>query len=173
MRDALQILLSDDTISRILDKVGLKHWRAAKRPALTKELAQIRLKWAKEHVSWTQEQWDNIILSDECSVERGSGVRRVWVWRTPQQKWDKEMIIPHKKGKDISIMVWAAIWGVERSELIVMERDDHSPREGYSANSYIKVLEDAIPTCWQPGLTFMQDNARIHTAKKVVEWFKE
>ena len=57
------------------------------------------------------------------------------------------MIEPYKKGKDISIMIWAAIWGTERLELIVMSRDSQSKREGYSANSYIKVLKEAIPTC--------------------------
>ena len=68
-------------------------------------MAALRLAWAKEHLEWTQEQWDKVIFLDECSVERGTGGRRVWVWRTPSQKWDKEMIELYKKGKDISIMI--------------------------------------------------------------------
>ena len=98
---------------RILEKCGIKHWRAARRPFLTREVAALRsalrLVWAKEHLEWTQEQWDKVIFSDECSVERGTKERRVWVWHIPSQKWDKEMIEPYKKGKDISIMIWAAI----------------------------------------------------------------
>ena len=43
--------------------------------------------------------------SDECSVERGTGKNREWVFRTPVQKWDREMIETYKKGKDISVMV--------------------------------------------------------------------
>ena len=73
---ALQILLSDDTIARILEKCGIKHWRAARRPFLTPEVAAVRLAWAKEQLEWTQ-QWDKIIFSDECSVERGTGGRRI------------------------------------------------------------------------------------------------
>jgi hypothetical protein len=38
-------------------------------------------------------------------VERGKGKKQEWVFRTPQQKWDKEMIQPVKKGKDVSVMV--------------------------------------------------------------------
>ena len=46
-------------------------------------------------------------------------------------------------------------------------------KHGYSANSYLEVLEDQIEKCWQPGLVFIQDNASIYTAKKVKEWFKD
>ena len=54
-----------------------------------------------------------------------------------------------------------------------MTRDPVAPRGGYSANSYVEVLEENMPTIYEPGLLFMQDNAPIHTARKVREWFKE
>jgi hypothetical protein len=30
-----------------------------------------------------------------------------------------------------------------------------------------------MPRVWEPGMTFMQDNARIYTAKKIKQWFKD
>lgn len=60
-----------------------------------------------------------------------------------------------------------------RSDLIFLERDATAKKQGYTAQSYIKVLEQALPTMWEPGLTFMQDNARIHTAKAVAKWLSE
>jgi transposase len=123
-------------------------------------------------VDWSFEEWATIIWSDECSVERGAGARRTWVWRTPSQKWDKEMIDTYKKGKDISVMVWGAIWVGGRSDLYIMDRDEASKKNGYSANSYVEVLEDQLPTIWSPGMLFMQDNASIHTAKVVKDWFE-
>ena len=73
-------------------------------------------------------------------MERGKGKKQEWVFRTPRQKWDKEMIQPVKKGKDISVMVWAAFSGaLGRSDLILMERDPDAPKGGYSAQSYLKV----------------------------------
>jgi transposase len=54
-----------------------------------------------------------------------------------------------------------------------LNRDFESKKHGYSAKSYLEVLEDQLPTCWEPGLIFMQDNASIHTAKVVKKWFKD
>ena len=105
IREALLKTFSDDTIGRILKEHGIANWRAKRRPLLKADVVKKRLKWAKEHVDWTSEQWEACIWSDECSLERASGGRRVWVFRTPKQKWDKEMIEPYKKGKDITIMI--------------------------------------------------------------------
>jgi len=90
---------------------------------------------------------------DECSAERGAGGKREWVFRTPEQKWNKEMIQTYKKGKDISVMVWGCFWGGGRSELYVMDRDFEAKKYGYTANSYLEVLDDQLPSCWVPGLT--------------------
>ena len=54
-----------------------------------------------------------------------------------------------------------------------MERDWEAKKKGYSAKSYLKVLEDNLPYYYVDGLVFMQDNAPIHTAHKVRDWFRE
>ena len=41
-------------------------------------------------------------------------------------------------------MIWAAIWRDGHSEITVMYRDSESKQQGYSANSYIKVLDDNL-----------------------------
>ena len=53
-----------------------------------------------------------------------------------------------------------------------MNRDEDAPHQGYTKYSYIEVLNDQIPTIFNPGMLFMQDNALIHTAHLVTEWFK-
>ena len=60
-----------------------------------------------------------------------------------------------------------------RQKQVFLLTDSQSKREGYSANSYIQVLEEVIPTCWEPSLIFMQDNAPIHKAGKVKKWFAD
>ena len=84
------------------------------------------------------------------------------------------MIQPKKKGKDISVIVWGAFYGVgEQSNLIRLARDPNSARQGYSAVSYVAVLDDQLPTLWEPGLLFIQDNASIHTSRLARKWFAE
>ena len=53
-----------------------------------------------------------------------------------------------------------------------MERDSTTPRGGYSARSYVEVLNSELPTCYEPGMLFMQDNAPIHTAKFSTDWLE-
>jgi hypothetical protein len=87
-------------------------------------------------------------------------------------KGGKEFILAVPKGKDISIMIWGAIYLGGRSDLFLMERDPESKRQGYSANNYLAVLKDQIPRIWQPGLIFVQNNAPIHTAGKIKKWLE-
>ena len=83
------------------------------------------------------------------------------------------MIAPYKKGKDISVMIWGAIYGDGHSDIVIMDRDPDSEKSGYTANSYLTVLREQLPRTWQPGMTFMQDNASIHTAAKVKKWLED
>jgi transposase len=112
VKQKLQLSCSLRTIGHIVRKQGIKKWIAKKRPILTKEVAKARLKWCREHRNWTEEQWRTCIWSDECSVELGDGKRPEYYFRTPQQKWDKEMIQTYNKGKACTIMVWAAFCGI-------------------------------------------------------------
>jgi transposase len=87
------------------------------------------------------------------------------------------MVITYKNGKDILVMVWAAIWWkdgkVYKSELYILERDWESKKHGYTANSNIDVLNDQLPRIWEPGMVFMRDNALIYCANKTKEWFRD
>jgi hypothetical protein len=158
--------VSKATLYREIKAHGITNWIAKKRPFLNPEVVAKRLKWAKEHEHWTAAEWKRFLWSDECSVERGSGVRRQWVFRIPAQKWDKEMIQPYNKGKNKTVMVWACFNGDGRkSDLVFMPGDPDAPRGGVSAAVYVEIIEEQLPFLWEPGLLFMQDGAGIHRAK--------
>jgi hypothetical protein len=69
-------------------------------------------------------------------------------------------------------MVWAGIWRDGRTELVIMERDETSPRRGYTAKSYRKALEEALLPIYNGTHQFQQDNARIHVYGGTPEWLQ-
>jgi hypothetical protein len=177
VRNALELNFSNATIKRYLIKHHIHNWKCKKRPYLSPENALKRYLWCAARRHWGVAEWNKYMWSDECSAERGRGKKQEWCWRTSEQKWNPEMITTYKSGKDIKVMVWGCFWGTEegteRSELYILNRDFESKKHGYSAVSYLEVLEDQIPKCFQPGMTFMQDNASIHTARVVRQWFAD
>ena len=74
--------VSRRTVTRSLEEEEIRHFRSKRRPLITKDVAKLRLqhtdRWANfdfgEHT---------VILTDECSVARGSGHNPTWVWRLP------------------------------------------------------------------------------------------
>jgi hypothetical protein len=70
-------------------------------------------------------------------------------------------------------MVWNAFGARRQSELVFMPGDPDSKQEGVTSAVYLEVLEDILPTLWELGLEFMQDNAKIHTARIIKAWFAE
>ena len=101
----LLLRFSVDTLKRALKSYDIGKWMAAKRPFLTDQVAALRLQWCLDHRNWTESDWDKVVFSDESTVERGSGKRRQWVFRTPKQKWDRDFVQTYNKGHNISIMV--------------------------------------------------------------------
>ena len=80
--------------------------------------------------------------SDECLAERGQGKVIEWVFGIPTNKWNPEMITTYKAGKDIRVMVQAAFQGNgKKCPLYIMDQDFESKKHGYSAKSYIEVLD--------------------------------
>lgn len=171
LKKELGVEISRHTLRRHLEDHGITNWLAAKRPLLQKIHARQRLNWCKARRHWRGAEWASIVWSDECSIELDLGKKREWVFRHVGQKWDSEMIEPFMKGKAKSAMMWAAFCCTERGDSVRMVRDPEAKANGYTAASYLDVLEDQIPTIYQPGIWFTQDNARIHTARVIREWF--
>jgi transposase len=173
LRDRTAPHVSIKTVDRFLREQGLKKWLAKKRPALTAENARKRLEWALARRNWTDSDFEGVIWSDECSVERSASGRQTWVFRTPQEKWYRDCICPKAKGKGVSLMVWGCFWGSHRgtfAPLVV---------KSVNATIYIKLLEYLVkPVINRVNDTlgdavFQQDNAPIHKAKIVMEWFEQ
>ena len=73
--EKLEVTVCRKTVVSYLRQLGFKSYYAAHKPALTKKHKEFRLKWAKEHVDWTTDQWADVVWSDESryTVEGADG----------------------------------------------------------------------------------------------------
>lgn len=163
-------VVSRSTIRRILQSYDLRKWKAKKRIPLNPDVAKKRLDWCRNWATFTR--WEDMIFSDECSVQRGSNSPVQFVFRFQDEAFRQDLVNLESHGRDISQMIWGAIWIGGRSELVVMERDQDAPRQGYSSVSYIDALNNALLDIYEPGILFQQDNAGIHTSEHTQEWFE-
>ena len=54
------------------------------------------------------------------------------------------MVQTYGINKNMKVMVWGAFWDTGRSDYYIMDRDFKSKKHGYSANSYLKVLDAEV-----------------------------
>ncbi|KAK6748551.1 hypothetical protein RB195_001278 [Necator americanus] len=62
---ANQQIPSVRTVRRRLQDAGLNGRRPAKKPLISKKYRVARVKWAKEHIGSTRQQWNKVLFSDE------------------------------------------------------------------------------------------------------------
>ena len=82
-----------------------------------------RLAWAHEVEGWTMKEWENIIWTDESSVELGKNSRVDLVWRHPNEAYSEKCTGSTIKSGRTSIMVWGAIAYGWRGPLIFIPKD--------------------------------------------------
>jgi hypothetical protein len=62
--------------------------------------AELNLRWSDGHRTWTS---DNLKWSDESSFMQFPTSGRVYVWRTPKEACNSELIVPTaKRGEDLA-----------------------------------------------------------------------
>jgi len=68
------------------------------------------------------------------------------------------MVQTYGTNKNIKVMVWGSFWDLGRSNLYIMDRDFESKKHGYSANSYLEVLNAEVAPIFEdlePGYEFI------------------
>jgi transposase len=156
--------VSTQTIRRSLKQAGYASYVKKKRPFLTKKHKQARLKWAKEHRTWTVDEWRNVIWSDEAPFSLMDSQGQEIVWAKSGELTD-DMVTPTKKFGGGKLMVWSCITyeGVGMSTKI----DDILDADLYceimrgelmdTINYYNFEIDEVI---------FQQDNDPKHTSHK-------
>lgn len=160
------------TLIKAFEKEMYHRRVAAEKPLLTPEQMQERLRWAWEHLDWTESQWECVHWSDEMSVRVSHG--KVYVTRRAEEKYLPDCLVPKFK-KYSAWMVWSIIGLKFKGPLISIEK---SWNKG-NLNSEI-YIEKILPwvnaardifEATSPGkeFIFMEDNLSVHTSKATEE----
>jgi hypothetical protein len=68
LREEPHVGMSDSTVRRVLRKAGLKCKVKQKKPKLTLLQIKGRLKFARCHCHWTDDDWDRVVFFDETKI---------------------------------------------------------------------------------------------------------
>lgn len=159
------VSVCSSTVRRRLKSMGLTARRPCKKPLLTTKMRKARLDWARNHVNWTVDDWNNVIFSDESkfNLHGTDGINFV---RRRKGERLKDSCLKSTVKFPTSIMVWGCFSSKGVGPLHVLERT-------VKAQDYIQILEDCLmPTIEEQfgdasNCIFQDDSAPCHRAKIV------
>lgn len=162
------LLVSSRTIRRRLNEAGLSSRRPAKKPLLTRQHRVQRLRFARNHQHWTVNDWKKVLFSDETRISLNCPDGRERVWRRSGERFASCNISPKVPFGGGSVMFWGGICFDGRTELVPIRVTS------MNANYYLEniVVEHVMPFVpfLGPNCLFMQDNARPHVARQVIDY---
>ena len=154
------------TVQKLCRELGKRKWQQKQRPFITVRHAQERLQWAIEHQAYTLLDWKKVTWSDECTVERGVGIKPTWTFTRPKDQVRLGDVKPVRcSGKGVKKMLWAAFGHDRRTGLVPLDGDPNSAKGGVTSFVIRDLYTYFLPEIMVEGGEFMHDGASVHTAR--------
>jgi len=148
------------TLAKILAEFGLYSRICRQKPKLSPKQITHRLRWAKEHAHWTEEDWKKVVWSDEAPFSLRGVCGRQRTIRRVGEAFNKKHVVGTTKHGGGKIQVWSCFgWnGVGKIKWIqgIMCAPDYKHILRYWMKPSMARLQ---------GVMFQQDNDPKHTAK--------
>ena len=159
--------LADQTVRKRLREKGIKSFLRKKKPLISKENERKRMEWCRAHESWTTEDWEKVLWSDESPFGlRFKGARRIYC-RADERYLPKNLQATVKHQQKFNL------WGCfSASGVGSLHRIHGSGKNGAMCKEdYLKILEEEAVQSGQEllgeGFIFQQDNDPKHTSLAV------
>lgn len=98
-----------NTVRTYVLRLGFGNRIARKKPYLTIDQRAKRLAFAKKYRHWTEQDWKNVIWTDESSFELEKTSRQIRVWRKTHEAYASHCLAPTFKSGRSSVMVWGGL----------------------------------------------------------------
>lgn len=156
--------ISVRTVQRRLNEFQLYGRVARKKPLISERNRRARLAFAKEHLSWTPQQWSKVIFTDESKFNRFGSDGKLYVRRRKGEEFRKNCIKPTVKGGGGSVLVWGSMTAKGTGPIHritgIMDRFVYLD---IIKNILLPFAEEYMPEEW----IYQADNDPKHSAKVV------
>ncbi len=127
--------------------------------------------FAREHLDDPEEDWENVIWSDETKIELFGKNSTCRVWRRKNAELHPKNTIPTVKHGGGNIMLWGCFSAKGPGRLICV-------KERMNGAMYCEILsENLLPSAralkMKRGWVFQHDNDPKHTARAMKEWLRK
>ena len=158
------------TIQRALVEAGCKVVTSKKKSFISAANVIKHYNWARDHIKWTQSQWNNVVWSDETIVEAKDRcprlVRVVQGHSITTDHYESTVKHPTK------VMFWSCFSFKGTCRIHVMDGNHNS--NGYIEQIINGQLKQQLQEWFPEGNgVFQQDNAPCHVSKKSLACFRD
>ena len=107
-------------------------------------------------------------------MEKSKDPRQQWVFREPGEQWLADCVHPKEKDQGISLMIWGCFWGKRKGPLVPITQTINKTRYVRLLRRHLfPVIHQMISFGMQlENILFQQDNAPVHKAYSVMDWFE-
>lgn len=161
IQQQLNLGCSRSTVGRALKALNFRYGTCKIIPHLMKRHLDARMAFSREKRSWTSNDWDKVLFSDEkrFTFAVPDGPIKSWM-----RKGGRKRI--QKCNSQRSVMVWAAFSKTKKTDIVFVTGNLNS-------DLYIEILEHNLLPILDEGDIFQQDNASCHTSRITRSWFAE